>query len=169
MIIRLENKIYEAHQDKHFYLLDFFQAYYSIVIFIDFSQVTVADYEVEGKSHTILAFVIILQCLLRMLVIYFVFLCDSLGWRMLSMNMLRHTTILRSVGSNHIKSSSTRRHIRYTGICKHHSLHVCRIVVTQYVFFSVCYIIKLLCVIKCSKLNNCPLLDLLSKYQTGIR
>lgn len=29
----------------------------------------------------------------------------------------------------------------------------------------VCYIIKLLCVIKCSKPNNWPLLDLLSKYQ----
>lgn len=29
---------------------------------------------------------------------------------MLSMNMLRHTTTLRSVESNHIKSSSTRRH-----------------------------------------------------------
>lgn len=70
MKILLENKIYEAHQDKHFHLLvnPVFQAYYSIVIFIDFSQVTVADYNVEGKSHTILAFVIILQCLLQILV-----------------------------------------------------------------------------------------------------
>lgn len=38
--------------------------------------------------------------------------CVTVGWRMLSMNMLRLTTILRSVESNLTKSSSTRRHIR---------------------------------------------------------